>query len=293
MMIQMAPRDGLISNALLEQQKYQQLSQLKLDAERLSEDFLAAGDAPGLNPVTRSLLKSFRLCGACNEFLRLGEPNDGGYLTCMDGAEDVVGALSLGVEHHDQWTEDVHNLLAVKIGQFDCTVNTGTECGGDCKFFKECIGSSDGHEQSDLQPVVTLKKALENMGFDNAAEGTVLLKMDIEGSEWPIFEVEPRGVLDKFKQIILEVHWLDRTEQHDQMLKAMSTLRQAGFYAAHLHGNNYGGMYNVGNYQIPNVLEVTFVRTDGGQCKSWQSRPEDAANDKNNTEIGHANLPSL
>merc|ERR1740139_708000 len=152
-------------------------------AQEVVRDLLTA-DEPGLGNVTMQLLRSFRIRGACSEYRRLGPSHDGGYITCMDGHEDVVGALSLGVQKHDKWTLDAHEQFGVNVAQFDCTVDEGEDCNGSCKFFKTCVGTPDGiviYESQDSFPeVISLSEAVEMAGFGSADEvqdGTLLLKM--------------------------------------------------------------------------------------------------------------------
>lgn len=221
---------------------------------------LAAKDV-ALSPVTKSLFESFEVCGHCSTFQRFGEAHDGGYLMCMDGLKkgSVSAAYSLGVEHHDQWSRDVVQNLGVTVHQFDCTV-TGSDCEG-CKFHKKCIVAADGKH-----PVVGhetegwgLEQALGETGQGSAPEGSLLMKMDIESSEWPIYAAEKPDVLRKFGELIVEFHGLEDAKRHEEYLRGMRHILDAGFKVAHLHGNDYQGMYNVGSLAIPKVLEVTFV----------------------------------
>mmetsp|Transcript_10649 Transcript_10649/g.24225 ORF Transcript_10649/g.24225 Transcript_10649/m.24225 type:complete len:293 (-) Transcript_10649:149-1027(-) len=212
--------------------------------------------------VTRSLLESFEICGACSKWERFGEFNDGGYLMCRDKpykAPPLQVAFSMGVEHHDQWSEDVVNRLNIPVYQMDCTVIAPPEGCRNCHFFRKCLRAADGHDDNFPDRSWSLADALAAANVADAPERSLLMKMDIESSEWAIFEVEHVDLLRKFQQVVVEFHGLRNEGKHDQMLKAIRTILAAGFQVAHLHGNNYAGMYRVGNYQIPNVLEVTFT----------------------------------
>jgi hypothetical protein len=224
--------------------------------------------------ASKSFLETFKICGQCNNFQRFGEPKDGGYLMCMDGLQKgaVRAAYSLGVEHHDQWSEDVAKTLDIPVNQFDCTVE-GSDCVG-CKFFKKCIVSADdqhpvpGHKDEGW----SLMQALKETSQDHSADGSLLMKMDIESSEWPIYAYESPDVLKKFGQLIVEFHNLQDEARHPEYLQAMQHILAAGFKVAHLHGNNFDGMYELGSSTIPRVLEVTFIHGAArpGGCSTEQ-----------------------
>jgi len=218
----------------------------------------AAAKLPG-DSATRQLLSSFAVCGNCSKFQRLGEAHDGGYLTCMDGLGDVSGILSVGVQLHDGWSSMAQRLLGgVPVGQFDCTVSEGADCGRGCTFHRKCLRSRDDREHFTLGPSVTLREAADLVS-GVASGGALLGKIDIEGSEWPIFEAETRQELRRFRQLVVEFHGLGVEKNHRRYAAAMRNLLDAGFRVVHLHGNNCCGMYSPApGLKIPRVVEVTF-----------------------------------
>eukprot|EP00429_Kryptoperidinium_foliaceum_P072349 CAMPEP_0176057522 /NCGR_PEP_ID=MMETSP0120_2-20121206/28650_1 /TAXON_ID=160619 /ORGANISM="Kryptoperidinium foliaceum, Strain CCMP 1326" /LENGTH=316 /DNA_ID=CAMNT_0017391033 /DNA_START=63 /DNA_END=1013 /DNA_ORIENTATION=- len=252
-----------------------------------------------LDPVTRHFLASLRVCGACDSFRRLGEAHDGGYLTCMDGWAQggVKAAFSMGVEHHDKWSQDMSALLKGGSGrtvlhQFDCTVSSGQACPG-CEFHKICIAAENATEKQDFW---SLSQVLKHTGLENTPDRSLIMKMDIEAAEWPILSSERTDVLQKFRQVILEFHWLNQEAKHKQYDAAVQTLLQAGFSVVHIHGNNCGGgMYSVpgSSVSVPNVLEVTFVADARRiECQNRQTiSPLDADNAANIDSLPMATLP--
>lgn len=273
----------------------------QFDSLALAGKFASAAESEPELSTTKALLQSFRICGQCSNYQRFGEGHDGGYLMCMDGLskDSMKAAYSLGVEHHDQWSEDVIKHLNLPVSQFDCTVSSSlcSQNHAQCKFFKKCIVSSDGkhpmpgHEQEGL----TLNQVLQQTGQEKAADGSLLMKMDIEASEWPIYAVESQETLKKFGELIVEFHWLDQKQNHPQYLKAMQHILAAGFKVAHLHGNNFGGMYTTSNgATIPNVVEVTFVQGAArpGGCDDNQEYDKtlDTPNNENLAELPMAHF---
>jgi len=244
--------------------------------------------------TTKSLLESFRTCGQCTSFERFGEAHDGGYLMCMDGFKkgSLTAAYSLGVEHHDQWSEDVVKNLRIPVNQFDCTVDA-SDCKS-CKFFKKCITSADGkhpvpgHEAEGWSLQEAVSQTSKGIALAAIPDGSLLMKMDIESSEWPIYASEPPKVLKKFGELLVEFHGLHDEVRHAEYLQAMQHISNAGFKVAHLHGNNHEGMYETGSETIPRVIEVTFVQ--------GEARPTGCASDQLYEQLdatNNADLPEL
>jgi len=276
-----------------EQHSMAQIQQHSLD---LSQHLATVAKSKPQGSSTQGLLASYKICGQCKSFERFGEANDGGYLMCMDGLKkgSVGAAYSLGVEHHDQWSEDVLKKLGAPVNQFDCTVHH-SDCKG-CKFFKKCIVAADGkhpvpgHETEGW----SLKEALVQTKQADAADGSLLMKMDIEASEWAIFASEPPEALKKIGELIVEFHNLQDVSLHKEYLQAMEHILAAGFKVAHLHGNNYQGMYQTGADTIPQVLEVTFVhgaaRSDGCMADQVYQQKLDAPNNPTANELPMAHV---
>jgi len=264
-------------------------------SQNLATTFLRAAKAmPEEATATKSLMESFRICGQCSSFQRYGEDHDGGYLMCMDGLKkdgktSVTAAYSLGVEHHDKWSEDTIKNLGIPVNQFDCTVDA-SDCKA-CKFFKKCIVSADGkhpvpgHESEGWSLQQALTETLQGKSLAQIPDGSLLMKMDIESSEWPIYASEPADVLKKIGQLIVEFHGLHIEANHPMYLQALQHIQAGGFKIAHLHGNNYEGMYQTGSETIPRVLEVTFVH--GG------ARPAGCVGDQLYEKLDAPNNPGV
>merc|ERR1719163_1454733 len=120
------------------------------------------------------------------------------------------------------------------------------------------------------------------------------MKMDVEGAEFPIWEVESPDVLRKFQQIIVEFHSIGHEPKQPQALRAIRRLLAAGFLVVHLHGNNCDGMYEVApGMDIPTTIEVTLVAGAAARddCLSQQEYlPADAVNLEDVGELPLAHL---
>jgi len=245
---------------------------------------------------TRKLLQAFKVCSSCNSYKRLGEAHDGGYLTCLDDLTGhVKAAYSMGVEKHDKWSDDVYNLLKVPVYQFDCTVSSPAQKCANCHFFPACLKSKDGAGVIN-KTNYDLGEALAETGQSNASEGSLIMKMDIEGAEWPILaDSSVSKELRRFRQLIFEFHWLEKEEKHGQYLKALTNIFAQGFRISHIHGNNFQGMYEKSGFSIPKVIEVTLLSHSPvlPACQTRQAFESlDAPNNPKDLELPAAHLPS-
>lgn len=210
--------------------------------------------------VTKDLFQSFSVCGSCAKWKRLGELNDGGYLVCMDHLEksELQGAYSMGVEHHDQWSLDVYKTFQIPIFQYDCTVSGPAQNCDECYFFQACLKGKDDEDPFPGKRSWTLAEAVAESKQATAKERSLLLKMDIEGGEWPTLAGSDLETLKKFRQLVIEFHDLENEETHELYLQVMQKLLKAGFKVVHVHGNNYAGVYEKDQLRLPNVVEVTL-----------------------------------
>ena len=94
----------------------------------------------------------------------------------------------------------------------------------------------------------------------------MLLKCDIEGSEWALLQTTPNATLRKFDQIVIEVHAMDfmMSDAHaDNVRRSLGNLTKS-HRVVHVHANNYAPIIVMGGLPIPNCLELTLVRKDAG-----------------------------
>jgi hypothetical protein len=249
--------------------------------------------APG---TTRDFLRTLRLCAPCKKYERFGEDNDGGYVMCADGLnEGLVGAYSYGINGFDGWGMAIASRFRIPLNEYDCTSSKRPAvCKGcDVKFHGECILHNDGDAAAEAGMLKgvgdarandgegeaattskvsaasfkTLTQMLKESGNANAKERSLLLKIDVESAEWKVFAEEPVENFRKFREVVVEYHWIHEEDKHNLYLQAVKKIEQAGFAVAHMHGNNYGGPMQVyGKYSIPDVIEVTYIQKPAAGC---------------------------
>jgi hypothetical protein len=191
------------------------------------------GAAPREIPPERQLLfDALQPVALTNcEFERFGEPHDGGYLMCGNLLRDVQSAYSYGIAGYDGWGCDVSRRTGVTVHQYDCFDLTRTACpDGRTVFHEECVAgrafTDDAGRRFD-----TIAAQLARNGDGNAR---IVLKIDVEGSEWESWRAVPDELLARIDQIAMEFHGVDVPGA----LEVVQRLKQS-FHVAHLHFNNY------------------------------------------------------
>ena len=155
--------------------------------------------------------------------------------------------------------------------QFDHTVEGPPVEHPKFRFHKQAI---DPH--GTIPGSIPLSEVVRMHNAGRAARNELLLKIDIDGSEWSTFANFPADDLRQFRQIACEFHWMSRlADPTDFSLceAAIGTIRK-GFLPAHIHANNFVGFAVVMGVPVPEVFEVTFVNKDLPPGCSPKYRPQ-------------------
>jgi len=199
---------------------------------------------------------------------RLGSIGDGGYVIgLLDSEYDFY--ISAGVSTEESFSRDFINMYKMNksiCAAFDGTINNYPyEYTTEIVFYKKNIASYRS-------------RTTANLSYFTENYNDIFLKMDIEGHEFHWLLSLTKEQLNKFKQIVIEFHginddsWNVSYENKIECLKKLSKTH----YPIHIHGNNYANL----THNIPDVIEVTYVRKD-----MFESEPE-----LNNTALPIINL---
>jgi hypothetical protein len=193
--------------------------------------------------------------------IRIGNREaDGGYVMA-DDFEGIDGALSLGIGHDISWDLEMCQH-GVDIYQYDHTVEA-PDAGKDNPrlHFHQCgICGSEGQHPK----MKTIGEVLSQEMAHHT--GDLILKIDIDGYEWEVFEKMPVEILQRFRQICIEIHTpLGRPSQSDRRLRNLGVLRKLNsiFAPVHLHANNASPPRVFCGYEVPKLLEITYIRRSG------------------------------
>lgn len=180
--------------------------------------------------------------------VRIGNQADGGYVM-LDDFDEVDGALSLGINDDDSWDLDIANR-GINVHQYDHTINGSPTANKRFDFFREKIvpkSDQDGTSISDAASRILGQK--------------LLLKCDIEGSEWGVFATSEEHILKKFSQIVCEFHGFGSIENDESFKKIKDALVNLNslFSAIHVHANNSSPWLVISGVPFPSVIEVTYA----------------------------------
>jgi hypothetical protein len=227
---------------------------------------------------------------AIKEKIRLGPKKDGGYVVYDRILKDTTVLLTYGVGWEVGFEEHFNEVTGSKVLMFDPTMfgkyildvkrlkklylkgeirdsykylRFVLRMWNDLRqlrkqqifFINEGIASTKGEKYD------TFKNHLKRYHLINQQ---ILLKMDIEGYEYQIFEdADIYQQLNGVNQIIIEFHDLHRLFFR---FKAIVEKLKLDFEIIHVHGNNCGGQFYFNDparderIPVPKVLELTFVK---------------------------------
>ncbi|WP_104687430.1 class I SAM-dependent methyltransferase [Helicobacter acinonychis] len=122
-------------------------------------------------------------------------------------------------------------------------------------FIKKFIGCSNDED------FITLDTWVDN---SQVGEGDLVLQMDIEGGEYLSLINASDGLLNRFRIIALEIHWLKYLWDKSCFEMVQSALNKIlkTHYCVHLHPNNCTSAFTYKDLNIVEVLECTFIRKD-------------------------------
>lgn len=194
---------------------------------------------------------------------RFGDANDGGYLMCANFMGAAEAAYSYGIDGRDRWGCEVGAAAGIPVHQYDCFNTTEPACEGAATIFHaECVGPE--RATTGGRPFDTLSNQIE---ANRHTGRRIILKMDVEGSEWRSLATAPEHVLNAIDQMSVEFHGVEDA----QFLDTAAHLRDF-FYVAHVHQNNYECRSGYDPFTGP-VFEVLFVNKRIAVADPWLPPP--------------------
>ena len=215
-----------------------------------------------LHEKLRPLMERFKSEKVDLPLTRLGSERDGGYVVVDKNYKDSF-LISGGILNDNNFELALANLGA-RAHQVDYSILAPPVTHPSLTFSAERLV---GENSKELAFDVTLDELVAKVSKEKHSE--LLLKLDIEGSEWDIFET--CNSLDKFSQIYLELHYLDRlanSRYAESSMRALDRLLQS-FFPVFISGNNCCGFVTLGGYVLPRVMELTLLNRN-----TYSSIPE-------------------
>lgn len=190
---------------------------------------------------------------------RFGSDHDGGYLMCGNMIAAGESGYSYGIDGQDDWGCAVTAAAEIPIHQYDCYNTTVPQCArGPTRFHDECVGPE--RDVLNGRPFDTMANQIHKNGDTGKR---LIVKMDVEGSEWRSLAAAPDHVLEAIDQMAVEFHGVE--EKH--FLETAARLNQF-FYVAHVHQNNFQCQQGYDPFPGP-IFEVLFVSKRLAVADPW------------------------
>ena len=196
--------------------------------------------------------------------IRMGGSGDGAYL--LPDCLDTIGAcFSPGVRNSKRFEDELLETKGIRSHLMDFTSEPA-------QFSTPLEPGMQTFEKKWLSPFTSENAmSLEDWiaRYEPNRESDLLLQIDIEGGEWPIFSSASSETISRFKIIVVELHKLDDLmsdlEAFSSRAASALSLLQENFTVIHAHPNNCCGtsqdLFESG-FKIPRTLELTMVRTE-------------------------------
>lgn len=195
--------------------------------------------------------------------MRIGGNRDGSYLI-PDDLQGITACFSPGVNNFkyfedylvDNYGIDCHMCdYSSDINKFSTPLKEGKQT-----FLKKWLDNKPGDDNISLDDWVR----------SCSPGGDLLLQIDIEGAEWRNLLSVSDETLNRFRIIVIEIHELKHLAHSEVLRSVIAPLFQRlskTFTVVHAHPNNCCGEFvfprgGGDSIRIPNVLELTYLRTD-------------------------------
>ena len=183
--------------------------------------------------------------------IRIGKKNDGGYILLND-FKNIKIAYSFGINNEISFEKELADRN-IDIYMYDHTINMLPFENSKFHWKKKGLCGIKSKDQN----METLSEIIKENG--HLKEDNMILKMDIEGYEWEVFQSLPFNIFNQFKFIIVEFHFEDSEIEYYNILKRILISHKI----FHIHCNNCGEMINLKGLKMCQALEISFIQKQG------------------------------
>lgn len=196
----------------------------------------------------RELLSSLTL--SQSSYIRLGDDFDGGYLL-SNRIDAGTSCISVGAGTNISFDIAISSLVN-EVHIYDHTIAKLPQIApANVKYFPIGLGTKS------LGKYLTLQECVSNF----PPNSKLILKVDIEGAEWEIFDTETSVDFSRFSQIVIEFHdfYKINNEVHFRQVSRVLRKLNSTHQVINVHANNWGKFEIVANVPFADVLEVTYI----------------------------------
>lgn len=180
--------------------------------------------------------------------IRVGSDSDGGYIMADCLSESNI-AYSLGIGGDVAWDTEMAKK-GFDVYMYDHTIDALPSENEKFHFRKNGIGGRN------TEKILTLAEIIRRNGHENRRD--LVLKMDIEGSEYDAINNADPEVLKQFSQIVIE--WHNLLDPVDNGITAAIKKLNGLFQCVHLHGNGAEQRVRIDDRILPDAMEATYLR---------------------------------
>lgn len=188
----------------------------------------------------------------CEDLIRLGRDNDGGYLVNREDVIKTSKLMSFGIGDDCSFEEDFIKINHCPVDAYDGTLTAEQERSMRSRFFQppnRLTVKNIGNKED--------QASVKEMSFDK-----VFLKCDIEDSEYHILDDIIR-ISHQLTGLIIEFHQIQEPSRFNALTNFIGKVK---LDLVHTHINNWAYMISGSTY-IPDVIELTFTSSSN---VSWE-----------------------
>jgi FkbM family methyltransferase len=181
----------------------------------------------------------------CDDLIRLGKDNDGGYIINKLDVLKSDELISFGIGEDNSFETNFNEIKRVRLSSFDESV-------------KEVEGYHHSSINVDSSNIESILKEKNN----------VFLKCDIDGGEYEILKYLIENSF-RFIGAAFEFHGLTNYDNFDRLTNFISKFE---LRLVHVHINNYSYAVS-GNDYVPDVVELSFSSSKENSKLGFVSLP--------------------
>lgn len=195
--------------------------------------------------------------------IRVGPPEDGGYVTSMQCIYKADCLVSYGIGNDNRYEQEFLQRFNKDVFMFDHTIGQGHPDwnAGGLHFIAEGLGNKAG-----CRDFFEHFGAIQEIMWPRTK---CLLKVDIEGDEYPYFgAADAKKLAETCTGILIEIHWLDQQQYRDAFMKLAANL-EPYFILTHVHGNSWGSTFQHDGIELPITTELSFDNREFVEDLGW------------------------
>ena len=185
--------------------------------------------------------------------IRMGDNFDGGY-AISPNINPLSNCISIGVGTNVSFDIQIAQKLS-SVHLYDHTVSAlPAKVPQNVFFFQKGLGKDPS------ETLITLDEMIGRF----QSSSPLILKMDIEGSEWEVLAGVSKSVLSRFDQIILELHHLHKVNDKEFFNVVVQSLRnlKETHQIVNRHANNWAKVAFIHGVPVPDVIEITYIKSE-------------------------------